>query len=72
MSEFVWKTQEVAAEQSAHPENVRRVLVLYTGGTIGMKWSKESGRPLCFQHASDGSIIDIRHGLYLWLNHGGL
>ena len=54
MSEFVWKTQDVAAEQSAHPENVCRVLVLYTGGTIGMKWSKESGRSVCFQHASDG------------------
>ena len=43
MSVFVWKTKEAAAEHGAHPENVRRVLIIYTGGTIGMKWSKETG-----------------------------
>lgn len=44
MSEYVWKKQEAEAVQGDHPENIRRVLLLYTGGTIGMKWTKESGK----------------------------
>lgn len=44
MNEFVWKKQETIAEVSSMPENVRRVLVIYTGGTIGMKFTAESGR----------------------------
>lgn len=43
MSEFVWKKQEVTVEQGDYPEKIRRVLIVYTGGTIGMKWSKETG-----------------------------
>ena len=39
MSEFAWKRQELAAKQAAEPVKKRRVLVLYTGGTIGMKWT---------------------------------
>ncbi len=44
MSEFIFKKQEVAAEARGQPERLRRVLVLYTGGTIGMKWSDEIGK----------------------------
>lgn len=44
MSEFVWKKQETIAEVSSMPENVRKVLVIYTGGTIGMKVTAECGR----------------------------
>ena len=44
MNEFVWKKQETIAEVSSMPENVRKVLVIYTGGTIGMKFTSENGR----------------------------
>lgn len=44
MSEYKWKKQELAAEQRGLPEKLRKVLVLYTGGTIGMKWSDEIGK----------------------------
>ena len=44
MSEFVWKKQELAAVNDGHPEKVKKVLVLYTGGTIGMKWSPSTGK----------------------------
>lgn len=43
MSEYLWKKEEAAAEALDRPEIVKRVLVLYTGGTIGMKWTKEMG-----------------------------
>lgn len=43
MSEYIWKKKEVAAENCARPEIVKRVLVLYTGGTVGMKWSEKNG-----------------------------
>lgn len=39
MSEFAWKRKELAAKQAVEPVKKRRVLVLYTGGTIGMKWT---------------------------------
>ncbi len=44
MSEYLWKKEEAAAEAFDRPEIVKRVLVLYTGGTIGMKWTKEMGQ----------------------------
>ena len=43
MSEYLWKKEEAVAEACGRPEIVKRVLVMYTGGTIGMKWSKEMG-----------------------------
>ena len=39
MSEFLWKKEDLAC--SSHSEKKRRVLVLYTGGTIGMKWTEK-------------------------------
>lgn len=44
MSEFLWKKQDL--ECSSQVEKKRRVLVLYTGGTIGMKWRNENGKTL--------------------------
>lgn len=44
MNEFLWKKQETIAEVSSMPENVRKVLVIYTGGTIGMKVTAECGK----------------------------
>lgn len=41
MSEYVWKEREAVTEQNSDPEKIKKVLVLYTGGTIGMKWTKE-------------------------------
>ena len=41
MSEFLWKKKE--EDPGDRPEIVKKVLVLYTGGTIGMKWMKEKG-----------------------------
>lgn len=43
MSEFVWKKQELAAAGIGERPKIRRVLVLYTGGTVGMKWDKDEG-----------------------------
>lgn len=43
MSEYLWMKQDVVAETCDRPEIVKKVLVLYTGGTIGMKWNVENG-----------------------------
>ena len=43
MSVYVWKTHELARERAGHPEKKRTVLILYTGGTIGMMWSEKEG-----------------------------
>ena len=43
MSVYVWKTHELARERACHPEKKRTVLILYTGGTIGMMWSEKEG-----------------------------
>jgi len=44
MSEYLWKKREVATEKRNYDEEeVKKVLVLYTGGTIGMKWTKKEG-----------------------------
>lgn len=39
MSEYLWKKQDVEMECARQLEKKTRVLVLYTGGTIGMKWT---------------------------------
>lgn len=44
MNEFVWKKQEAIAEIGGLPEDIRKVLVIYTGGTIGMKFTSEYGK----------------------------
>ena len=46
MSEYLWKKQEAAAERSNDTEQMKKVLVLYTGGTIGMKWTRNDGSRL--------------------------
>ena len=43
MSEFVWKKNEYALEHSHQPEDTRRVMIIYSGGTLGMKWGDEHG-----------------------------
>ena len=44
MNEFVWKRQETIAEVGNMKEEVKKVLVIYTGGTIGMKMTSEYGK----------------------------
>ena len=44
MSEYIWRKREVAAETSSRSEIIKKVLILYTGGTIGMKWNGTAGR----------------------------
>lgn len=39
MSEFVYKKNEQEMDRVSQVEKKRRVLVLYTGGTVGMKWT---------------------------------
>ena len=39
MSELVFKKNEEEMDRVSQVEKKRRVLVLYTGGTIGMKWT---------------------------------
>ena len=43
MNEFVWKNQETLAEAGNMKEEIRKVLVIYTGGTIGMKLTEQYG-----------------------------
>ena len=43
MDEFTLLKREVSEEEGHYPEKLRRVLLLYTGGTIGMKWDKDTG-----------------------------
>lgn len=43
MSEYVWRKQDLVSETFGHPELVKKVLILYTGGTIGMKWNSDNG-----------------------------
>jgi len=42
-SEFLWKKGKYASEHIHEPEHTRRVMVIYSGGTLGMKWSDEEG-----------------------------
>ncbi len=41
MSEYLWKKREAASENTYAVDKLKKVLVLYTGGTIGMKWTEE-------------------------------
>ena len=43
MSEYIWKKLDAASEHSDRPELLKKVLILYTGGTVGMKWTKQKG-----------------------------
>ena len=43
MNEFVWKNQETISEVGSMNEEIRKVLVIYTGGTIGMKFTADCG-----------------------------
>ena len=43
MNEFVWKNQETLSEAGSMNEEIRKVLVIYTGGTIGMKFTADRG-----------------------------
>lgn len=44
MSEFIWKkSSRLGADVPTDSTNAKKVLVIYTGGTIGMKWSKDNG-----------------------------
>ena len=40
-SEFLWKKEKYASEHSHQPEITRRVMVIYSGGTLGMRWKDE-------------------------------
>ena len=43
MNEFVWKKHVYAKELSLRPENNRHVMVIYCGGTVGMKYIESQG-----------------------------
>lgn len=63
MNEFVWKKQETIAEVGNMKEEMRKVLVIYTGGTIGMKLTTECGKRV----SVFADIIDSRGGGHLCL-----
>ena len=44
MSEFLWKKHEYAKEHSHRPEDTRRVMVIYSGGTLGMMYTEGQGQ----------------------------
>ena len=43
MSEFAWKKHEYAKKHCRRPEDTRHVMVIYSGGTIGMKYAPDQG-----------------------------
>lgn len=43
MSEFIWKKSSRLGVDTIASQTVKKVLVIYTGGTIGMKWSSDNG-----------------------------
>ena len=43
MNEFVWKKHEYTKKHSRRPEDTRYVLVIYSGGTLGMKYAPDRG-----------------------------
>lgn len=44
MSDFVWKKQEYIREHSHRPVYTRRVMVIYSGGTLGMMYKEGQGQ----------------------------
>ena len=52
MSEFIWKRQELQNTHISQPEKKRHVLVLYTGGTIGSKWTEKGTKCKSFSFTS--------------------
>lgn len=43
MSEFVWKKLKYTREHGDEPDYIRRVMVIYSGGTLGMKYDAKQG-----------------------------
>ena len=43
MSEFVWKKMKYTREHVNEPDYIRRVMVIYAGGTLGMKYDQKQG-----------------------------
>ena len=43
MNEFVWRKHEYVRKNSLRPEHIRHVMVIYSGGTIGMKFAQDQG-----------------------------
>lgn len=46
MNEFVWKKHEYVKRHSLRPEDTRYVMVIYSGGTLGMKYAPDKGGQL--------------------------
>ena len=44
MNEFVWRKHEYAKEHSHRPVDPRRVMIIYSGGTVGMMYGEDQGR----------------------------
>ena len=44
MNEFVWKKHEYIREHSHRPVDTRRVMVIYSGGTLGMMYKEGQGQ----------------------------
>lgn len=43
MSEFVWKKMKYTRKHVNEPDYIRRVMVIYAGGTLGMKYDQKQG-----------------------------
>ncbi len=43
MTEFIQKKMSRLSMDIPAGSSVKKVLVIYTGGTIGMKWSQDNG-----------------------------
>ena len=62
MSKLVWKKNEYPLEHSHQPEDIRRVMIIYSGGTLGMKWRDKQGEYGAGQLAVCVSMIGVaRH-----------
>ena len=56
-SEFLWKKEKYASEHSHQPEITRRVMVIYSGGTLGMKWMKWNDEECEYGACQPGTYI---------------
>ena len=56
---------DAVAETCDRPEIVKKVLILYTGGTVGMRWTGENGKHLLIYSCRErGSFASMHNHAY--------
>ena len=65
MSEFVWKKLKYTREHGDEPDYIRRVMVIYSGGTLGMKYDAKQGEYFTTVTSVTAQIINDNSELYV-------